>query len=363
MTQSRFIVIMAGGRGERFWPQSRQKKPKQLLSIVGDEPLLTQTVRRVEGLVPLENVFVITNADYADDVRAVCPMIPAENVVAEPTGRDTAAAVGLGALLVALKDENASLAVLPSDHVIHDAEAFREVLVTAFEAAESGDFLVTIGIAPEFPATGYGYIRRGGECMRLGALPVYEVRRFEEKPDLATAKKYVESGEFYWNAGMFVWTVPALAKALKAHAGDIAEAFEGMAGKVRAGTPLADALAEGYPAIRKISIDRALMEKAGNVLTIPSVFDWDDVGSWPSLAKHLPTDTRGNVTRGRAVVLEGSGNIVVSGEGHLVSILGLSNLIVVHTGDVTMICPRDRAQEIRSLVKTVGDNPDTADRV
>lgn len=363
MASSRYIVIMAGGRGERFWPQSRSKAPKQLLPIVGDESLLAQTVRRVEGVVPLENVFVLTNAEYAGAARQACPMLPAANVVAEPVGRDTAAAVGLGALLVGLRDESASLAVLPSDHVIHDAAAFRKVLSGAFEAAEAGEYLVTIGIAPEFPATGYGYIQRGETCMKLGCLPVYGVKRFVEKPNLETAKQYVASGEFFWNAGMFIWSVKSIHNALRSLVPDIAVILDSIAAEVRSGAPLEDVLAQRYGSLRKISIDYAVMEKAGNVLTIPGIFDWDDVGSWPSLFRHLPTDSHGNVLKGDAVVLDGSGNLVVGSNGHLVSVLGLSNCIVVHTPDATLVCPRDRAQDIKSLVKEIASRPGLSDRI
>ncbi|HNX04619.1 MAG TPA: mannose-1-phosphate guanylyltransferase, partial [Opitutales bacterium] len=328
MAPSRYIVIMAGGRGERFWPQSRQKKPKQLLPIVGEESLLAQTIHRVGGIVPLENIFVITNADYAQAVSEICDMLPAENVVAEPVGRDTAAAVGLSGLLVSLRDPGASLAVLPSDHVIHDTAAFRKVVESAFEVAESGDHLVTIGIAPEFPATGYGYINRGAQCMQIGCLPVYEVKRFVEKPNLETAKHYVASGEFFWNAGMFIWSVKSLDCAMRALAPDIVAIFDGIAAEVRKGVALRDVLAERYPSIRKISIDYAVMEKAKNVVTIPGIFDWDDVGAWPSLVRHLPADSHGNVLRGSAVVLDGSGNIIISSGDHLVSVMGLSNCIV-----------------------------------
>jgi mannose-1-phosphate guanylyltransferase len=354
---------MAGGRGERFWPQSRHKMPKQLLPIVGNESLLAQAVHRVEGIVPLSNVFVITNADYADAVAEACPILRRANIVAEPVGRDTASAVGLGGVLARLGSPDASLAVLPSDHVIHDVAAFRLVLTHAFEAAESGDWLVTIGIKPEFPATGYGYIHRGDECMRLEGLPVYKVRRFVEKPNLELARQYVDSGEFFWNAGMFVWSAKSFFAALEKHAPDIAAGLGAIERELSQGCPMADVLVAHYPHVRKISIDFALMEKAENVLTLPALFDWDDVGAWPSLARHLPADAAGNILRGNAVVLDGHGNIVISTGDHLVSVMGISNCIVVHTGDVTMVCPRDRAQDIRLLVKQVAANPDWSDRI
>jgi mannose-1-phosphate guanylyltransferase len=363
MTKNRYIVIMAGGKGERFWPQSRQKMPKQLLPIVGDASLLEQTIRRLGDLVPLENIFVITNADYANAVADACPMLDRANIVAEPVGRDTAAAVGLGGILVRQRDPSASFAVLPSDHAIHDCEGFRSVLSNAFEVAESEDALVTIGIKPEFPATGYGYINRGPECMRLGDFPVYSVRKFVEKPNLELAKQYVVSGEYYWNAGMFIWSAKSLFSALQKHVPELYSGLIEMESDLGKGRSLSDVLAARYSCLKKISIDYALMEKAGNVLTVPGLFDWDDVGSWPSLFKHLPHDAAGNVIRGDAVVLEGSDNIVIGSEGHLVSVIGISNCIVVHTKDVTMVCPKDRAQDIKKLVAEVARNPSWSDRV
>ena len=354
---------MAGGRGERFWPMSRRKMPKQLLPIVGEDSLLAQTLSRVSGLVAPSNIFVITNSEYADAVADSCPSLDRKNIVAEPEGRDTAAAVGLGGLLARLVDPDATLAVLPSDHVIHDAEAFRKDLSDAFGAAESGDWLVTIGVNPEYPATGYGYINRGEIAMKLGESPVYKVARFVEKPKLDLARQYVESGGYLWNAGMFVWKIRSFFAALEKHAPDICEGLEQIGRELRAGKSVVDVLSERYPALRKISIDFAMMEKAKNVLTIPATFDWDDVGSWPSLARHLPKDSNGNVTRGNALIVGGKGNIIAGTGRHLVCMMGVSDCIVVHTDDVTMICQTEKAQEMKELVRQVASNPSWADRI
>jgi mannose-1-phosphate guanylyltransferase len=354
---------MAGGKGERFWPMSRRKMPKQLLPIVGEDSLIAQTLARVSPLVPLSNIFVITNSEYADAIADACPALRRENIVAEPEGRDTAAAVGLGGVLAQLADPDASLAVLPSDHVIHDGAAFRDVISKAFEAAENGDWLVTIGIRPEFPATGYGYINRGAVCMKLGDLPVYKVGRFVEKPKLDVARQYVESGEYLWNAGMFVWKAGTFFHAFDAYVPDVCEGLKKIRHELEIGRPIASVLAEYYPTLRKISIDFAMMEKAQNVLTIPATFDWDDVGSWQSLEHHLPKDSNGNVTRGNALVLCGKNNIVAGSGRHLVCLMGIDDCIVVHTDDVTMVCAKAKAQNIKDLVKCVSSNPAWADRV
>jgi len=342
---------------------SRRRTPKQLLPIVGDDSLIAQTIARVEGVVPFSNVFVITNAEYADAVAEVCPLLRRENIISEPEGRDTAAAVGLGGVLAQMADPAASLAVLPSDHVIHDTVAFKNVLTKAFEAAESGDWLVTIGIKPEFPATGYGYIHRGELRMTPGNLQVFDVRGFVEKPKLEVAKEYVESGEYFWNAGMFVWSAQAFFSAFEKYAPDIADGLTRISRELERGVRIADVLGEHYHTLRKISIDFALMEKADNVLTIPATFDWDDVGSWQSLERHLPKDEAGNITRGNAIVLDGVGNIVTGSGRHLVCVMGIDDCIVVHTDDVTMICPKSKAQDIKRLVKQVASNPLWSDRV
>ncbi|MBN1404565.1 MAG: mannose-1-phosphate guanylyltransferase [Opitutales bacterium] len=363
MTDNRYVVIMAGGKGERFWPQSRQKKPKQLLPIVGDEPLLVQTVNRVRSVVCEANILVITNAENADEVAQLCPMLPAGNVVAEPVGRDTAAAVGLATVLVKMRNAQASFAVLPSDHVIHDKDRFCKVLQHAFEVAESTDALITIGIEPIFPSTGYGYIQRGAECMRLEGLPVYKVQRFVEKPNLETATKYVASGEYFWNAGMFIWRAEVVAKALEKYVPGLWKGLDAISEKLSGGAPMNEVLEEHYAGLEKISIDYALMEKADNVMTLPAVFDWDDVGAWPALVRHIPADGQGNVLRGKAIVYDGKDNIVIGTSDHLVSVMGLSNCIIVHTDDATMVCPRDRAQDIKSLVREVSSDPRFSDLV
>ncbi len=353
----RFVVIMAGGRGERFWPQSRLHRPKHLLPIVGDKPMLTQTVERLDGFVPPENIFIITNREQREAVLSVCPSVPAENVVSEPVGRDTAAAVGLAMVLVRGRDPDASLAMLPADHVIRDRDGFQTVLETAFSAAEREPVLVTIGISPTEPATGYGYIHRGDEAMEIDGRSVYRVRAFVEKPNLETAKRYLDSGDYFWNAGMFVWTAASIARALEEHTPGLYQGLEEIRDGLDGGRELDAVLEEVFPGLDKISIDYAVMEKAENVMTVESEFDWDDVGSWPAVARHFEPDERGNTLRGAVRVTGGEDNIVISDSDHLVAVCGADDLIVVHTGDATLVCPKDKAQDIKKLVKELGDDP------
>lgn len=350
----RYAVIMAGGKGERFWPASRLARPKHLLPIVGEKPMLTQTVDRLVGFIPAENIIVITNGEQLEGVREVCPMLPETNIVAEPVGRDTAAAVGLAMLLVKERNPTACMAMLPADALINDLESYQSALDTAFKVAESSLSLITLGVQPTEPATGYGYIQCGPVKDVIDNRDIFSVRQFKEKPDLETAKLYLQSGEYFWNAGMFVWSVDAISAALAEFTPELKKGLDEIEEGMKAGKDLVELLGELYPHLEKISVDFAVMEKAKNVLTLAATFDWDDVGAWPAIERHFPADRAGNVNKGEARFLECSNNIVVSGEDHFVALVGVDDLIVVNTGDATLICSKDKAQKIKALVQSLG---------
>jgi mannose-1-phosphate guanylyltransferase len=351
----RFVVIMAGGRGERFWPESRLERPKQLLPIVGNKAMLAQTVDRLEGLIDAKDVFVITNAEQRAAVLEVCPGLDPSKVIGEPMGRDTAAAVGLAAVLVRREDPDATFAMLPADAVIHDAAGLRATLETAFEAAEANPVLTTIGITASFPATGYGYIQQSNLLGDYAGRSVFNVKRFVEKPDLETAKRYLESGDYFWNAGMFVWSVSSIVAELETSTPTLWTSLQAIDRGLAAGEQLEQLLAEHYPKLEKISVDYAIIEKATNVVMVESGFDWDDVGEWPAVERHYPADESGNVVRGAAHLEQSARNIVFSrDEDHLIALLGVEDLIVVKTADATLVCHKDKAQEIKALVKAVG---------
>ncbi len=348
---------MAGGRGERFWPASRLKKPKHLLPIVGNKSMLGQAIDRLEGLVPIENIFVITHREQRDAVLAACPQLLPERVVGEPMGRDTAAAVGLATVLVKHVDPEGVFAILPADHVIHDKIEFQSSLETAFEIALQERALVTIGIKPTSPATEYGYIHKGPVISKVRGKPIYSVQRFVEKPDLATALQYLAAGDYYWNAGMFVWQVPAIETALASFTPKLYQSLRIIADGLEAGKDPVSLLEKQYPNLEKISIDYAVMEKAKNVVTLESTFDWDDVGSWPAIVRHYPADESGNVVRGDAMVDGGQGNIVMNETSNLVALIGVDDLIVVQTGDATLVCSKEKAQQIKAFVRKLSDDP------
>ncbi len=348
-----FIVIIAGGRGERFWPQSRARRPKHLLPIVGEKPMLEQTLDRVRSIVPPKNTYIITSAIQAAAVAEVCRRIPKDNIISEPVGRDTAPAVALAAAVIGARDPDGVFAVLPADHVIHDGAAYIKDLKAAFAAAAAEPVMATIGISPTEPATGFGYIQRGEKWRSFDRRPVYRVKRFVEKPSLEVAQQYLASGDYVWNAGMFVWSVGVVESALAKHAPELHAGLAPVRAALAKKRPLAPVLKKVYPKLTRISVDYALLEKSENVVVLPSSFDWDDVGAWPAVPRHYKKDAAGNVSRGLAVIEDGGNNIVFSEDGHLTAILGASDLIVVHTPDATLVAPQSKAQDIKKLLKRV----------
>ncbi|MSR64402.1 MAG: mannose-1-phosphate guanylyltransferase [Verrucomicrobiae bacterium] len=347
-----YAVIMAGGGGERFWPMSRMRTPKQLLALVTERTLIEETVARIEPVFPLKNILIITNTAQAPKIRKLLPHIPKKNIIAEPMRRDTAAAVALGTVIVARRNPNAVMAVLPADHVIKEPAKYQRVLVDCLELAGREKVLVTIGIKPTEPNTGYGYIEAG----KKRGTKFWDAKRFVEKPDLATAKKYVASGRYRWNAGMFVWSAAAVSEALDTHIPELFSRLRTLHPAID--TPrFSDALRKLYPKLQRVSIDYGLMEKAQNVVVADGSFAWDDVGSWVALERHLPRDAHGNVSRGKLVSLRSQNNIVI-GDKRLIATLGVRDLIIVETKDATLICHRDEAQKIKEIVTWLGQHPE-----
>lgn len=346
-----YAVILAGGKGERFWPLSTSKKPKQLLSLVGDKPLIAQAVDRLEGLIPADRVYVITNADLVDATREAAPQIPAAQIIGEPMGRDTAAAAALGCLLVKQREPDASFCILTADHVIGDLDLFRQTLRESLELALEQDVLITIGIQPAEPSTGFGYIEAGNPLKRSGRIDFLKAKRFVEKPDLDTARTYVESGSYFWNAGMFIWSVRALESAMQKHCPHLMEMYGRLAAHAGA-DDFMDAVRDEYEKLKKISIDYALMEKADNIVMARGVFTWDDVGAWPALENHFRKDAQGNVAVGDCQTVDASGNIVISG-GRLTALIGVEDLVVVQADGVTLVCDKSRAQDVKKMVEQI----------
>lgn len=359
----RFVIIMAGGKGERFWPVSREKTPKQLITLLGGKSFLQQAVDRVLPLVPLKNIFIITNAVQADAVRKQLPKLPKGNVIGEPVGRDTCAAVTLGAAIVGQRSTNAVMAVMPADHVIPEEKKFQQVLNDSFDLASRGQVIVTIGIKPTEPATGYGYIRTGNALPPPSGVKPYKTtffkaEKFVEKPHYERAVEYVNSGEYRWNAGMFVWSFVTITQGLEKHQPEMAEACQRWF-KV-AGTPKLDkVLAKEYPEIKKISIDFALMEHAQNVVVADGSFEWDDLGSWNALSRHLKADAEGNCAVGDFIHVDAARNIIFDARTKNrtpIAVVGLRDSILVQTDDAVLLAHKSQSQKVKDLVKKLSED-------
>ncbi len=345
-----YAVILAGGSGERFWPLSTQERPKQFVSIFGGKPLICHAVDRLEGLFPPERIIIITAASLVEASADACPNVPKENIIGEPMRRDTAAASALACGIVKARDEDGIAVILTADQLMADEAEFRATIAAAIEYAGSNEAIVTIGIKPDHPATGFGYIDSGEALPSIGNIKMRKVNRFVEKPDLDTARKYLESGTFFWNSGMFIWSVKTMAKAIERFVPELSGLVD--LPSRRRGDFVA-ALEEIYPTVKKVSVDYAIMEKYPDIAVVPGNFGWDDVGAWPSVAKHFEADSDNNVSLGNTALLNCHDSIVISGDGHITAAIGLDDFVVVHTEKATLVCPKSRAQEIKQLLKLV----------
>lgn len=345
-----YALILAGGSGTRFWPLSRNSRPKQLLHLFGEDTLLQKAVRRMQKIVPLENIIILTNALQLKEVLKQVPELPEENIVAEPVRRDTAPAIAYGIGLIAARNPAATMIVAPSDQLIQNEDAFRSVITDAVNVASANDALITIGIKPTWPCPSYGYVERGDAARFKTLTPLqntcYKVTRFREKPDVETARQYLEQGNFSWNAGMFVWTIPSVRRQLALHTPEL----DFFIGSLAKSIDLPKTVSELFPRMKPISIDFALMEKADNVYNFEATFDWDDVGSWISVAKYLEAQD-GNSTNTALSTLASEGNIVFTeSRGKRVALLGVKDLIVVDTGDALLVADKSKADDIKKIV-------------
>lgn len=345
-----FAVIMAGGKGERLWPLSTAARPKQFLPILGGKSFLFATVERVGPLLAAEDLFVVVPKIYEELVRKELSL-PWENIILEPEGRNTAPALGLSGLVLSARDPQAVMIALPSDHLVTKVEEFRQVVWAAVEVARRGEHLVTLGIKPDRPATGYGYICCGQLFAEIQGVPVFQAERFLEKPNREQALAFLAEGRYLWNSGMFIWRIDAFLRALSLHMPDL---YLGL-GELRPywGRPeWEEALARIYPKLPAISIDYGLMEKAENVLVIPADIGWSDVGDWAALASIFPHDEQGNAVFAHHVGVETKGCVIYAEDpNRLVATLGLENLVIVETKEALLMLPKDRAQEVRRILE------------
>ncbi|MGA9348732.1 MAG: mannose-1-phosphate guanylyltransferase [Anaerolineae bacterium] len=348
-----YALIMAGGSGTRLWPCSRETCPKQLLGLLSERTMLQEAYQRITPLIPSNRIFVVTSEAYTDVVRQQIPQVPAANIIGELEGHGTAPCIGLSALHLKLRDPEAVMAVLTADHYIEKADELRRALEAAAQLAEEGH-LVTMGIQPNRPATGYGYIQRGERLAQVSGHDVYRVEKFTEKPDLTTTQVFIDSGRYYWNSGMFIWKVSTILREFKRLMPQLYAQL--MEIDAALGTAEEQAVLERvWAEVENETIDYGIMERAEDVAVIPVDIGWSDVGSWVTLFELLPADGEGNVVVGQHVGLDTTG-CLIHGSRRLVTTIGLEDMVVVDTEDALLVCPRERAQEVRDLVEKLKES-------
>ena len=345
-------VVMAGGKGERFWPKSRNNLPKQFLSLTQeDETMIQLTVRRINALVAYEDIYIVTNQDYVGLVSEQLPQIPNENILSEPKPRNTAPCIGFAAAVISQKYDDAVMLVLPSDHLIKFEEIYIDTMAQAIQVAQEDGNLVTIGITPTYPETGYGYIHFGRDEGTPKYRGVYIVKRFVEKPDMDTAKEYLSSGQYLWNSGMFVWKLSTILQQFKLLLPDI---YRGITEIGQAyGTPEYETVLERcFSAFKSESIDYGIMERATAIYTLPGNFGWDDVGSWLALERIQKTNESGNTVNGDVITINTKDSIIV-GDKKLIAVVGLENVVIVDTEDATLICGKNATQDVKKVIENL----------
>jgi mannose-1-phosphate guanylyltransferase len=348
--QNIYAVIMAGGVGSRFWPRSRERSPKQVLEIVGSGSMIFNTVVRMQPLIPSDKAIVVTNRLQKDIIQKQVPTIPQQNILMEPLGRNTAPCIGLAAQWICHYDPEAIMVVLPADHIIGNTEEFLHIIQRAAHVAAENDALVTIGIKPTHPETGYGYIQFEDtpEQNPYAADGMYRVRAFAEKPNLETAEKFLKSGDFLWNSGMFIWKARVILEEIEKHLPELGEQLAKL--KPVIGTDAYESTLEHvYGVIRSISIDYGVMEKASKVFVTKGDFGWSDVGSWDEVVRLTPTNGDGNALRGTVIVKDSHRNYIDAGN-KVIGMIGIDDVIVVTTDDAILICKKGRSQEVKEIV-------------
>ena len=339
-------LIMAGGRGERFWPQSRKKYPKQFLALTDDEKTMIQlTVERISLLVDMQDIYISTNAEYKHLVMEQLPEIPEENILCEPVRRNTAPCIGLGAIHIAKKYKDALMIVLPSDHLIKYNKMFLNALSDACKVAEEGENLVTIGITPDYPETGYGYIKFNPDVSVGNA---FVAEKFVEKPNLEVAKEYLETEEYLWNSGMFVWKVSTVLENIKKY---LPNTYNGLM-QIRdaIGTERQDMVLQSvFPDLESESIDYGVMEKADHIYVLPGSFGWDDVGSWLAVGRIRKSNEDGNIVKGNVITIE-SKNCIIQGDKKLIATVGIKDMVIVDTNDALLVCDKESTTDIKKVL-------------
>lgn len=347
-------VIMAGGSGTRFWPESRTARPKQLLPITGNKAMLVETIERLKPLVPLERIWVVTNAAQVNGIKECCPQLPKSNILVEPCARNTSACVGLAAIAIEAIDKEATMAVFPADHLIEPKESFQESIQIGQAIAEEGRHFVTFGIIPDYPATGYGYIKQGELYKSTNNIKCYQVDSFKEKPNEETAKSFLKKGNYLWNAGIFIWKAQTILEAISEKMPDLHLCLENIKKHIGKES-FQDNVNAVYPTMPSLPVDIGIMEKVSGVHVLAAPYKWSDIGSWRALYDEVERDEDGNAqvfADGGQLLAEEAKNILAySSSKHNIAVLGLDDIVVVHTEDVTLVAPRDRSEDVKVFVE------------
>ncbi|ADQ14109.1 mannose-1-phosphate guanylyltransferase [Halanaerobium hydrogeniformans] len=341
-------LIMAGGEGTRFWPLSRKNKPKQFLKLSDEQcNMLQKTVHRIKSFVGLENIYISTNQLYAPAIKEQLSHLPAENIIIEPLKKGTAPSIALSTAVISKKNPGSTIIVLPSDHLIQDSEAFIEIIKKAVMTASIGKNLVTIGIEPTHPETGYGYIQYGKEIHNIDGKSVFKVEKFREKPDLAKAREYLEAGNYLWNSGIFVWNIKTILASFKKYLPEIYQSMLKIK-KALGSENETEIIRTEFEKMPEITVEYGIMEKIENIYVIPGSFGWDDLGSWPALARIKKSDQEGNIVVGKHYGIDTTNSIIYS-QDKVITTIGLDNLVIVDTDDAILICDKDRAQDVKKI--------------
>lgn len=345
-----FGVIIAGGSGTRFWPLSRENRPKQLLEITGNKAMIQRTVERIAARIPPQNILVITTSHQVEAIKKKLIYIPEENIIAEPFGRDTAPCIGLAAIVIEKRDKEGIMAVMPADHIIQPEERFIDIINIAGSIAKESETLVTLGIKPSSPSPHYGYIHRGCNKKTINGTSVYDVKGFKEKPDIDIAKGYMDSGEYYWNSGVFIWSVRSILSCIERYLPGLSAGLKRI--RQYLDTPEEErVIKEEYKRLKKVSIDYGVMEKARDIKVIETDLFWDDIGSWKAIERLNKQDDNGNTILAGHSGINTNNCIIVGKKDHLIATVNVSSLIIVHTEDATLVCNKDKDEDIKELVK------------
>ena len=341
---------MAGGSGTRFWPWSREETPKHTLNILEKNSLLNETIERVLLNIPIDNILIVTTQPQIESIKKLLPNFPEKNLIAEPFGRDTAPCIGLAASIVNKRNNKAVMAVMPADHIIKPKEKFAKILDIAYMSAKDSNCLVTFGIVPIEPSVHYGYVHCGQKKEVKDDVTIYEVEGFKEKPDKHTAQGYLDTGEYYWNSGIFVWSTKTILTCIKEYLPELASGLSRIDQQLN--TPHeAEVIKKEYENFKKVSIDYGVMEKAKNVRVIEADFFWDDVGTWKALERLNKQDDSGNTVIAKHVDINTDNCIIIGNNDHLIATVNVSDLVIVQTKDATLICNKNKDEDIKKLVQ------------